>query len=129
MRFHPAVCRLSCAVVVALLVGGNVARAAVVFFSDSGNIPPGLTLSSVSESYGTDAVPMYGALAYFTTGMYFNPSSFVSSATGGASDFTDGQLNFTVSDTPGGSQVAINTIQIFEAGDFSLTGIGTAAGT
>jgi hypothetical protein len=105
------------------------ARAAVIAYSSSGNIPPGLTFSSVSESSGTDAVPLYGPPTYFTTGIDFNPTSFVSSATAGAADFTDGQLNFTVADTPGGSLVSINTISIFEAGDFSLAGTGTAGGT
>ena len=102
-------------------------QAAIINYGGSPDIPPGITFSDVMESSGTDPVPLYGPPSYFTTGMDFNPATFVSSATGGAQDFTDGQLNFTVGDTPGGPLIAINTINVFEAGDYSLTGIGTAA--
>ena len=101
--------------------------AATINYGNSGDIPPGITFSNVTESSGTDPVPLYGPPSYFTTGMDFDPMGFVSSAGGGASDFTDGQLNFAVGDTPGGGQIAINTIQLFEAGDFSLLGVGTSA--
>jgi hypothetical protein len=102
-------------------------RAAAINYGSSPDVPPGITFTNVTESSGTDPVPLYGPPSYFTTGMDFDPMVFVSTAAGGAQDFTDGQLNFGVGDTPGGNQIAINTIQLFEAGDFSLLGTGTSA--
>ena len=51
----------------------------------------------------------------FTTGLDFDPTSFVSTANGGALDVTDGQLNFTVMSTAAGAIIAIN---LFEARRF-----------
>jgi hypothetical protein len=48
----------------------------------------------------------------------------VSSASGGNQDVTDGQLNYTVMSDP---LVGISSIDLFEAGDYTLTGSGTAA--
>jgi hypothetical protein len=101
--------------------------AMIISYGGSGDIPPGITFSNVFESSGTDPVPLYGPPSFFATGMDFDPMTFVSSATGGAQDITDGQLNFTVGDTPGGSLIGINTISLFESGDYSLLGTGTAA--
>jgi len=102
-------------------------RAAVINYGNSPDVPPGITFTNVMESSGTDPVPLYGPPSYFTTGMDFDPTGFVAAATDGAGDITDGQLNFGVGDTPGGGVRAINTINLFEAGDFTLAGVGTAA--
>ena len=54
--------------------------------------------------------------------------SFTAFGTGGSSDITDGQLNFTVQgDTSMWQLVAISSISLLEAGDFSLAGTGTSA--
>jgi hypothetical protein len=52
----------------------------------------------------------------------FNPTSFVSTANGGAADITDGQLNFSVA-APGG----ILGITLDERGDYTIAGVGTPA--
>lgn len=67
---------------------------------------------------------MYGAPAPYVTGLDFDPTSFVASATGGGADITDGQLNFTVM---GQKDVAIGKIGLSEGGDYTLVGAGTAA--
>jgi hypothetical protein len=77
----------------------------------------------VTESSGTDPVPLFGPPTPFVIGLDFDPTNFVSFASGGNSDVTDGQLNFGVSSTAG----AITDISLFEAGDYTLVGAGTAA--
>lgn len=93
------------------------------------NVPSaGIMFQDVRESSGTDAVPLYGAPDPFVIGLDFDPTSFVASATGGASDLTDGQLNFTVMglSNPNG-YIGIGSFNVFEAGDYTLVGTGTAA--
>jgi hypothetical protein len=51
----------------------------------------------------------------------FDPAGFVAQAVNGSADITDGQLNYTIMGP------SINTVSLFEAGDFSLAGVGTAA--
>jgi hypothetical protein len=74
---------------------------------------------------------MFGAPSYFTTGIDTNPSSFAASSGGNSpSDTTDGQLDFGVLGVPApGTIVTIKSISVAESGDFSLTGVGTAATT
>jgi hypothetical protein len=83
---------------------------------------PGIMFQGVTESSGTDTVPLYGPPTPFTIGLDFDPMSFMSSSTGGVADVTDGQLNFTVMSLPGGP--SIDGINLFEAGDYSLAGAG-----
>jgi hypothetical protein len=111
----------------AALLCSSPVRAAAINYGNFGPIPPGIAFQNVIESSGTDPVPMFGPPTTFPIGMNFNPMSFVSSATGGASDITEGQLNFTAANTASPSGNAITTIGIFESGDFTLTGTGTAA--
>ena len=82
----------------------------------------------VTESSGTDAVPLYGPPTPFFVGLDFDPQSFVATSAGGGADVTDGQLNTTVMGlvNPNGG-VSIDTISLFERGDYSLIGFGTAA--
>lgn len=82
-----------------------------------------VTYQSVTESSPTDAVPLFGTPTLIGNTLDFNPT-FTSFATGGASDQTDGQLNFRITANPG---FAIPTVMFSEAGDFTLTGAGTAA--
>jgi hypothetical protein len=110
------------AVVCIGLLLSQFASGAAINYGNFGPVPPGVSFLSVTESSGTDPVPMYGPPTAFTTGLSFTPSNFVSSSTGGASDITDGQLNFTIVGSPNNS---INNISLFEAGDYSLVGTGT----
>jgi hypothetical protein len=105
-----------------------VAQAASISYGNFGPIAPGISFLGVTESSGTDAVPLYGPPNPFVTGLDFNPTSFVASAAGGGADITDGQLNFTVAGQKvGNSQTGVGTISLFESGDFSLIGVGTPA--
>lgn len=89
-----------------------------------GNFGPinGYTFLQVTESSGTDPVPLYGPPTPFSIGLDFNPMTFTSVANGGSNDLTDGQLNFSVQGAAG-----IDAIQLFESGDYTLAGIGTSA--
>jgi hypothetical protein len=89
-----------------------------------GNFGPvgGVSFLQVTESSGTDPVPIYGAPSPFSVGLDFNPTSFTASAIGGGADLTDGQLNFTIS-----SGGAITNLSLSERGDYTLAGAGTAA--
>lgn len=105
-----------------------VAQAASISYGNFGPVSPGISFLNVTESSGTDAVPLYGAPTAFVTGLDFNPTSFVASATGGGADITDGQMNFTVAgQIVNGSAVAINGLSLNEGGDYTLVGGGTAA--
>ena len=98
--------------------------AASISYGDFGPIPPGITIGNVTESSGTDAVPLYGAPATVPGGLDFDPASFVATASGGAQDITDGQLNLTLTAS---SQVSITSISLAELGDYTLVGAGTTA--
>lgn len=112
----------------AAMIDASIASAATINYGDFGPIPPGFSFLQVAESSGTDAVPLYGApdpfnatSGFSAAGLDFDPKGFVAVSTGGGVDITDGQLNFTISTTLG-----INLVNIFEAGDFTLAGAGTA---
>jgi len=108
----------------ALLAAASAASAASISYGNFGPVPPGVTFGDVTESSGTDAVPLYGAPGAFATGLDFDPAGFVATGTGGAIDLTDGQLNFTITTDPSLGILALN---LAEAGDFSLQGVGTSA--
>jgi hypothetical protein len=97
----------------------NLAVAASINYGNF-NVPPSSMALNVTESSGTDAVPLYGPPAPFATGLDFDPQ-FVASASGGTADLTDGQLNFTFM-SPG-----LNSLNLFEAGDYTVAGVGTPA--
>jgi len=99
------------------------ARGATISYGNFGPIGPGVTFLNVTESSGTDPVPMFGPPKPFVTGLDFDPQNFVASATGGAADITDGQLNFAIK-TNG---LPILSMSLFERGDFTLVGTGTPA--
>lgn len=99
-------------------------RAATINYDDFGPVPPGITFLQVTESSGTDTIPLYGAPSAFSTGLDFDPKNFSAFSTGGGADITDGQLNFGVMGGPGSP---ILSIGLFEAGDYTLAGVGTPA--
>lgn len=104
------------------------ARGAVINYGNFGPIASGITFQQVTESSTTDAVPLYGPPSPFPIGLDFNPIGFGSSASGGISDITEGQLNFTVSgNSTGNTLVEITSLKLFESGDYTLTGAGTGA--
>jgi len=112
-----------CAVLIALMAS-SAARAATISYGNSPVIPPGVTFIDVTESSGTDPVPLYGPPSYFNTGVDFDPTSFVASATNGGADVTDGQLNFTLAGTVNGSQItAIDELDLSESGDYTIVGL------
>ena len=130
MRTHRRLFSASAAALaVALLATSTpVAQAASISYGNFGPIAPGISFLDVKESSGTDAVPLYGAPDPFVTGLDFDPANFVATATSGGADITDGQMNFTVmGQNNGGDIVAIGGVSLFEGGDFSLLGTGTAA--
>lgn len=112
----------------ALLAASQDVWAATINYGDF-NVPSaGIMFQQVRESSGTDAVPMYGPPTPYVIGLDFDPTAFVSSATGGANDITDGQLNFTIMglSNPNG-YIGISSFNLSEAGDYTLAGAGTQA--
>ena len=97
--------------------------AASIAYPDQGPVAPGVTFTNIVESSATDPVPLYGAPTPFATGLDFDPLAFAAVGNAGSSDITDGQLNFAVKGAPG---VGLSSISLFEAGDYSLAGAGTA---
>jgi len=99
-------------------------QAASINYGNFGPIPPGISFLQVTESSGTDPVPMYGPPTPFAVGLDFDPAGFVATSSGSGPDITDGQLNFTIM---GSGPTGIGTIGLFEAGDYTLAGAGTSA--
>jgi len=132
----PDVCRLRRLLpwALALLVPGfaTPGLAASIPYGDFGpGFPPGIVrYQDVREDSGTDPVPpgRFGAPSLSGDALDFDPSAFVASATGGASDLTDGQLNFELDVLASGGAVAggVTSLLFSEAGDFTLLGGGTA---
>jgi hypothetical protein len=107
------------------------ARAATIGYSNSPFLPPGVQFVGVKETSITDPLPMFGTPSYFTTGIDTNPSSFAASSGGSSpADTTDGIFEFDVVDVITIGEVdVIKSISVGEAGDYSLSGFGTAATT
>lgn len=84
----------------------------------------GINFLHVTESSGTDPVPLFGPPKPFFIGLDFDPQQFTAFGNGGGNDFTDGQLNFAMRADPG---TGIGQINLFESGDYTLAGLGTAA--
>lgn len=110
------------------LIASPAAHAASINYGTFNVAPAGIMFQNVTESSGTDPVPLFGPPDPYQIGLDFDPTSFVSSSTGGSSDVTDGQLNFTIMgvSNPSG-YVGITGFSLFEAGDYSLVGTGTNA--
>lgn len=104
------------------------AQAASINYGNFGPVAPGISFLNVTETSVTDSVPLYGPPVAYATGLDFNPMGFVAYGVGGAGDITDGQMNFSiVGQVVNGNVTAINTVKLFEGGDFTLVGTGTAA--
>lgn len=115
----------ACALAVALVgIFSAASQAASINYGNFGPVPPGVVFLGVTESSGTDPVPLYGPPAPFATGLDFDPIGFVATTAGGGADITDGQLNYTVMGT---GTKGITSITLGEAGDYTLAGAGTAA--
>ena len=99
----------------------------IINYGDSPLLPPGVRFLQVTESSATDDVPLYGPPDYFSVGMDFDPTNFVAAGTNGPADITNGQLNFGVKGNTTPLLVAIDQISLFEAGDYTLVGVGTSA--
>jgi hypothetical protein len=108
---------------VLVLTASSLCTAATISYGNFGPVD-GIMFNDVEESSGTDPVPLFGPPETFSIGLDFDPQSFVSTASGGDEDITDGQVNYTVM---GNASVAIGSISLTEAGDYSLTGVGGAA--
>jgi hypothetical protein len=74
------------------------------------------------DSTSGDALPLFGAPSVSGDSLDFNPVGFSASSAGGGSDITDSNLSFEVHALSG---FAINNINLSEAGDTTLAGIGT----
>jgi hypothetical protein len=107
-------------------LAATAAQAASINYGDFGpDFPPGATkYINVTESSGTDAVPLFHPPSLSGDVLDFDPKGFVASATAGSGDNTDGQLNFDFSVLPG---AGMTSLLVGESGDFSLFGAGTAA--
>lgn len=128
LRTRRAFSASAAALALALLAFAPAVRAASISYGNFGPIAPGLTFTGVTESSGTDAVPLYGPPVPFVTGLDFDPKGFVAHGAGGAADITDGQLNFAVSGQVNGADIiAVKSISLGEGGDYTLIGTGTAA--
>jgi hypothetical protein len=104
------------------------AQAASINYGNFGPVALGVSFLQVTESSGTDPVPLYGPPSPFATGLDFDPIGFVATSANGGADITDGQLNLTVmGDVNLPNVVGISSISLFEAGDYTIAGAGTAA--
>jgi hypothetical protein len=112
-------------VAVFLSVCATLCNAASISYGDFGPVAPGVRFNDVTESSGTDAVPLYGAPTPFSVGLDFDPTSFVAFAGAGGLDLTDGQLNFDIKSDS--NLVGISGLNLSEAGDYTLFGNGTNA--
>lgn len=120
----------ACAAALAVLgVFSAAAQAALINYGNVGPVAPGVSFQQVTESSGSDPVPLYGAPTPFVTGVRFLPVGFVATSSGGgAPDITDGQLNLTVSGNVAlPDVVGISSLTVFEAGDYTKAGTGTPA--
>ena len=110
--------------VIALTALASNAHAAAINYGDFSDIPPGAVMYlDVTESSGTDAVPLFGSPSITEDTLDFDPKGFVAFSGSGGSDLTDGQLNFSIETLPG---AGISSILFREGGDYSLLGTGTA---
>ena len=119
--------RTAFAAVAVLLATSTLVHSATINYGTF-NVPAaGIMFQNVSESSGTDAVPMYGPPEPYNIGMDFDPANFTSSSGGGSADTTDGQLNFTIMGLVNANgYVGITHFNVFEAGDYTLFGAGGA---
>jgi len=73
-----------------------------------------------------DPTPIFGAPTVAGDNLIWTPPSFASNATGGSSDQTNGTFAFDIV-SKNKNSIAIKNVILTELGDYSLTGVGTAA--
>jgi len=110
------------AIALCLAILSTIANAATINYGNVAFPPSGMALQ-VTESSGTDPVPLYGPPQPVPGGIDFDPMNFVASSVGGGGDLTDGQLNMTI-ESPG-----LLSLSLFESGDYSLLGVPPALAT
>lgn len=120
----PSALLLALGLLAAVAGASRSASAAGINYGNFGPVPPGISFLQVTESSATDPVPLFGPPDPFAVGLDFDPVGFVANAGGGSADITDGQLNFSVLSS---GQFGIDGIRLFEGGDYTLLGAGTAA--
>jgi hypothetical protein len=103
---------------------GSMAQAAIISYGNFSGAD--VDYIAVTESSGTDAVPLFDTPAIITNSLDFDPKTFVSYASNGAADVTDGQLNFDIVAHAG---KGITNVTLNEGGDYTLVGTGTASTT
>ncbi|TWT38001.1 hypothetical protein KOR34_29680 [Posidoniimonas corsicana] len=110
----------------ASLLVAPTAFSAPINYGDFSDIPPGAVMyTDVTESSGTDALPLYGAPDITGNVLDFDPTFASNSADGSpGADTTDGQLNFDFMTAPG---AGLNSFTINESGSVTLFGAGSAA--
>lgn len=89
-----------------------------------------VTYEDVTESSGTDNVPLFGAPIVTGDSIDFNPVGFDAASSGGGADITDGQLSFMVTAKPGPNgmtAISFNEAGITQlAGNVAIGDLGTA---
>jgi hypothetical protein len=111
---------------VAFLASSSV-LAASINYGNFGPVPPGVSYLQVTESSGSDPVPLYGPPDPLLPGqaLDFEPKNFVATTQNGGADITDGQLNFTVMGASNQfGSIGIGSLSLFEGGDYTLFGPG-----
>ncbi len=124
MKFvHPMFSRALVATGAVLSLGLSTAlQAASINYGNFNSNPPGVMFLDVTESSGTDAVPLYGPPTVVGQELSFSPTpAFEASSSGVNVDVTDGQLNYTIMSD------SVSVVNAVESGLFSLTGVGTPA--
>lgn len=117
--------RVAAVALLALVASGPALNAASINYGTFNLPAEGIMFQNVTESSGTDAVPLYGPPDPYVVGLDFDPANFVSTSSGGSADVTDGQLNFTIMGLSNvNGSVGVSTIGLFEAGDYTLAGAG-----
>lgn len=120
--------QITCAIALSILtalVCCNVLQAASINYGTFNLPAEGIMFQNVTESSGTDAVPLYGPPDAFPIGLDFDPTNFVSTSSAGSADVTDGQLNFTIMGLSNSfGSIGVNSVSLFEAGDYTLAGAG-----
>jgi hypothetical protein len=111
------------ALLLAAMMIGQPALAATINYGD--HMGTTVTYVDVTESSGTDAVPLFGPPTVTGDSIDFNPVGFDAASAGGGADITDGQLTFMVEAKPGANGMV--GISFSEAGITQLAG-NVAAG-
>lgn len=110
------------ALLLAVCVLSGSAIAGPISYGDFSDIPPGsVEYLDVTEDSGTDDPPLYNEPDISGNLLDFDTSGFVSTASGGPLDITDGQLNFTVTPVAG---LGLSSLVFTEGGDFTFVGTG-----